>query len=312
MYYSFELNEFPLITQSYSVTRNTVWEIAEQDNMIIFIHDGSCAITCEHEKSILQKGDIYFIPANHPYCRYSIDNTMCTMSYIHFTLSSKIEQIGLPELIKQISDVKNTLDNQLLNGAPLLSKQSNIYLQGKNTLKDYSKVFQQSNKIITFSSSRELMSGLHASIVLCSILTSLSQNTIEQASTDSMLTNSSGIPDNLKKAIQYIRSHYTEPITLNDLTAHCNVSKQQLIRYFKTAFQTTPVAYITAYKISLAKELLFRQTHLSIKEISDELGFDNQHYFTRVFTKITGETPSDYRYRTNHFPHRSKKEAPQS
>ena len=71
--------------------------------------------------------------------------------------------------------------------------------------------------------------------------------------------------------------------------------------YFKNAFNKTPINYITEYKISRAKELLYNQPHLTIGEISDELGFDNQHYFTRVFAKTTGESPSHYRYRTVHY-----------
>lgn len=102
----------------------------------------------------------------------------------------------------------------------------------------------------------------------------------------------------MRKAIRYIRSHYTEKITLDELTSQCNVSKQQLIRYFKIAFHVTPSAYIRDYKISRAKELLFNQPQLSIGEISDELDFDNQHYFAKIFMKETGETPSHYRYRT--------------
>ncbi len=312
MYYCFELNEFPLITQFYQVTRNTVWEIADKDNIIIFIQDGSCSISYEKEEYILKKGDIFFIPAKHSYCRRPIDNTMCTMSYIHFSFSSKILQTDFPELAQKVSQAKAALDNQILDGAPSLSKISTLYLQNQNTLTDSSKTFMLLNDISLFSASRQLTCGLQSSITLCSILSSLSQNTIEQVLTDNILKAPVRIPDNLKKAIRYIRSHYTESISLDDLALHCNLSKQQLIRYFKAAFHVTPVVYITEYKIARAKELLFYQPHLTIKEISDELGFDNQHYFTRVFIKTTGETPSDYRYRTTHFSESSMKEVPQS
>ena len=313
MYYCFELNEFPSITQFYRVTRNTVWEITDKDNIIIFIQEGKCSITYEKEEFLLEKGDIFFIPANHSYCRRPIDGTMCTMSYIHFSFSSEIVQTDFSELVEKITDTKTTLDNQILDGAPRLSKVNTLYLQNKNQLKDDKKTFQQLNDIRLFSASRQLMCGLQSSIILCSILSALSQNMIEQVLSDNILNKPSKIPDNLKKAIRYIRSHYTEPISLSDLALHCNLSKQQLIRYFKTAFHVTPTVYITEYKIARAKELLFNQPHLTIKEISDELGFDNQHYFTRVFIKVSGETPSHYRYRTTHFKELSKQnDAPSS
>ena len=312
MYYSFELNEFPQVTQYYRVTRNTLWEIADKYNILIFIQDGCCQITYENEEYILKKGDIFFIPANHSYCRRSINGTMCTMSYIHFSFSVEILQTDLTDLTRKISTAKATLDNQILDGAPHLSKQHTLYLQNKNTLENHAKAFEQLNDIRLLSASRQLMCGLQSSIIVCNILSSLSQNTIECVSSDHLLKVPDKVPDNLKKALRYIRSRYTEPISLDDLANHCHLSKQQLIRYFKVAFQTTPVTYITDYKIARAKDLLFNQPHLTIKEISDELGFDNQHYFTRVFVKTTCETPSHYRYRTTHFTEASNEEVPQS
>lgn len=301
MYYYFDLKEFPQITQFYSVIRNTVWEITDNDNIIIFIQDGSCTITYENEEYTLNSGDIFYIPAKHAYCRRPINNTMCTMTYIHFSISNKLEQLELNEIAEKISDSKIKIDNQILDGTFFLSNQSGIYLQNKYTLDNHEKIFEQLNSILLMSISRQLMCGFQSSIVLCGILSSMSQHTIEEVSTDTCMNPSSMVPDNLKKAIRYIRNNYTQKITLDELAKHCSVSKQQLIRYFKTAFNKTPITYITEYKIIHAKMLLFNQAHLSIGEISEELGFDNQHYFTRVFLKITGETPSHYRYRTVHY-----------
>lgn len=301
MYYFYELDIFPLIKKNYSVTRNTVWQITDKDNILIFIIEGSCTISFGNKDYILNPGDVFFIPANHSYLRRSINNTMCTMYYIHFSFAHEVEQIDFDDLVKKISDAKTSLDNQILNGAPLLSHENKIYLQNKTSVKNYHELFKYLDDIQLFSTKRQLMCGLQSSNSLCSILSSLSQNTIDSVSTDVILKAPDKIPANLKKAIHYIRSHYTEKISLDELAVHCNVSKQQLIRYFHATFHCTPAAYITDYKISRAKELLFNQSHLTIKEISDELGFNNQHYFTKVFTKNTGETPSAYRHRTIYY-----------
>lgn len=307
MYYSFKIDSFPIINNFYTVTRNTVWQITDKYNILIFIKEGSCSISFIDDEFILNPGDIFFIPANHSYTRRSINNTLCTMTYIHFSFPREAEQLDLPDLVKEISDAKNILDNQILNGAPLLSSHSNIYIANKSSLDNYSKLFLQLDDIKLFSTRRQLTCGLQSSISLCSILTSLSQNTIEAVSSDVILKKPDKVPANLKKAILYIRNHYTEKITLDELASVCNVSKQQLIRYFKAAFNVTPITYITDYKISRAKELLYNQPQLIIKEISDELGFDNQHYFTKVFIKATGESPSDYRYRITHYVDSEKK-----
>ena len=309
MYYNFNLNKFPQITRFYSVTRDTIWEITEKDNILICIHSGRCVITYENIDYALNPGDMFFIPANHSYRRSPLENLMCTMTYIHFSLSTEIEQLEFFELAKKISDSKEYIDNQLLDGVHVLKNQSAIYLKNKYTLTSPKERFKQLNDIRLISVRRQLMCGLQSSIILCDILASLSQNTIEEISTESYISPTTKVPDNLKKAIRYIRDHYTEQISLDCLAAHCNISTRQLIRYFKNAFNKTPINYITEYKISRAKELLYNQPHLTIGEISDELGFDNQHYFTRVFTKTTGESPSHYRYRTVHYKEYVKQKA---
>lgn len=301
MYYCFNLNNFPQITRFYSVVRNTVWEITERDNIVIYIQSGRCLISYENTEYELNSGDIFFIPANHSYKRYPVDNLLCTMTYIHFSIPNEVEQLELHEVAKKISDSKEEIDNRILDGAHVLWNQSSIYLKNKFSLTNHKECFRQLNDIRLISIKRQLMCGLQSSIILCGILSTLSQNTIEEISTEGYISTTPKVPDNLKKAIRYIRDHYTEQILLDDLTAHCNISKRQLIRYFNAAFNKTPIAYITEYKISRAKELLFKQPQLTIGEISDELGFDNQHYFTRVFIKITGETPSHYRQRTAYF-----------
>ena len=79
------------------------------------------------------------------------------------------------------------------------------------------------------------------------------------------------------------------------------MSKQHLIRCFKNYLHTTPTQYILEFKIAKAKEFLFNQQDLSIKEIANELGIDDQHYFSRMFKKLCGETPSEYKYRVHHY-----------
>ena len=308
MYYCFDLIEFPQITQFYSVTRNTVWEITDHHNLLIFIREGRCLINYENKRYTLNSGDVFFIPANHSYCREPINNEMCTMTYIHFSLLNEPEQLEPNEIVDKISKSKIEIDNQILDGNFLLSNQSAIYLQSNYSLKNHETIFKQLDDILLISISRQLMCGLQSSIALSSILSSLSQHTIEDVSTNISLDSSSILPDNLKKAIRYIRNNYTEKISLEELSAYCNVSKQQLIRYFKAAFNKTPNAYITEYKITRAKKLLFNQPQLTIGNISDELGFNNQYYFTKTFSKTTGETPSHYRYRTTHYKEKKDNE----
>lgn len=303
MFYRFNLSGFPVIRKFYTVVRNTVWGITDNDNILIIVSDGRCMINCDGESYIVNKGDAFFIPAGHYYERRPVSDELCTMIYIHFSLedNNAILQTEQDELQKELSDLRSRLDTELMDGDSTLSYPFNTYIGNKNSFSDFTEAKAAIKKINLFSANRQLMCGLQSSISLCRILSSLSQSTIDKLVTADNFSPEIGVPGKLKKAIGYITRHYSEKITLEELAAYCNVSKQQLIRYFKHYFGDTPINYINDYKLARAKELLFNSPNLLIAEIASELGFNNQYYFTKLFKKRMGETPSEYRYRTVNF-----------
>ncbi|HBT85173.1 MAG TPA: AraC family transcriptional regulator, partial [Porphyromonadaceae bacterium] len=77
----------------------------------------------------------------------------------------------------------------------------------------------------------------------------------------------------------------------------CCLSKDHFIRIFKNDMQTTPIKYINQKKIERAQLLLITGDK-SIKDIAYDLSFENVYYFNRLFKKIIGMTPSEYRSST--------------
>lgn len=309
MFYKFKLDGFPVITKFYTVVRNTVWGITETDNILITVTDGTCNISCDGETYQIKKGDAFFIPAGHYYERIPIDNKLCTMIYIHFSfegLGNNIIQTEADDLKEEITKLRDRLDSKLIDGDSYLSHPSNIYICNKNVFPDFKEAVDAIKKINLYSANRQLMCGLQSSINLCRILTLLSQATIDKMITGDNIHTETGVPRKLKKAVGYITRHYSEQITLEQLASYCNISKQQLIRYFKHCFGDTPINYINDYKLSRAKELLFYSPNLLISEIAAELGFNSQYYFTKLFKKRMGETPSEYRYRTINYEQNHK------
>lgn len=296
MFYYFDLNNFPMIYAHYSVSRNTIWQTADDYNILIFITEGCCCITYNNNDYRLEAGDVFFVPAKHHYTRRPIDGTLCTMQYVHFTLSSEINHADIHEIQSHIDDEQKMLNIDIASGISLVYP-STIYMANKISLSDFDKIKRTLDGIDMFSAKRNLTSGLQSQINLCDILLKISKKTIESAFSDASLNGSPSFPQKLQKAISYIVNHSNEQISLEDMVNHCHISKQQLARYFKNAFGQTPINYITEYKLSRAKELLWHQPDLTVNEISAELGFSNPYYFTRVFTKKTGETPTEFRRR---------------
>lgn len=95
---------------------------------------------------------------------------------------------------------------------------------------------------------------------------------------------------------QYIHEHIHERIFLQDIADTFGISPNYLSQLFKKHMNVGISEYITVQKIDESKKLL-RETTLKIYEISDQLGFESSFYFSKVFKKITGLSPKDFRNR---------------
>ena len=83
-------------------------------------------------------------------------------------------------------------------------------------------------------------------------------------------------------------------ITVEQLCNELHISKSQLSREFKRQYATTPYQYLLDAKIRLAKRMILEGTR-SVKEISELLGFADEHYFSNFFKMKTGVRPSAFR-----------------
>lgn len=93
---------------------------------------------------------------------------------------------------------------------------------------------------------------------------------------------------------KYINEHIHERIVLQDIADTFGVSPNYLGQLFKKHMDIGITEYITNQKIAESKRLL-KDTNLKIYEISDQLGFESAFYFSKVFKKITGQSPKDFR-----------------
>ena len=100
--------------------------------------------------------------------------------------------------------------------------------------------------------------------------------------------------DRRKKILSFLAENYQEPVTLKDMAANISLSKEQFCRFFKASFRSTPMKFLNQYRINRSMELL-KETNLSIIDISLEVGFDSSNYFSIIFKKVTGITPSQFR-----------------
>lgn len=97
--------------------------------------------------------------------------------------------------------------------------------------------------------------------------------------------------DSIRNVIYYMYENYNRHITVRDLAEKCSLSMYRFIHKFKESTGLTPIEYITKIRIDEAIYLLSNSV-LNISEIAAIVGYDDPLYFSRVFRKKTGLSPS--------------------
>lgn len=91
----------------------------------------------------------------------------------------------------------------------------------------------------------------------------------------------------------YLRSQLHRALSQDEIAAHCSMSVSKLKKLCHEQLGCGPIAYFLALKIGEAKSLI-RDSSLNFTQISERLGFHSIHYFSKLFKKKTGLTPSEY------------------
>lgn len=100
----------------------------------------------------------------------------------------------------------------------------------------------------------------------------------------------------IDSAIQYIHQNYNRgELSLEEVAEHVHLNPYYFSKVFKQQTDATFIDYITKYRIEQAKEWMIKKKELSLKEICYLVGYNDPNYFSRVFKKVTGQTPTEYR-----------------
>lgn len=108
------------------------------------------------------------------------------------------------------------------------------------------------------------------------------------------LVNTNGYSPAIVKAVEYLSLNYTQNISLESLCRITDYSPSHLAKIFKQETGRTITQYIAYLRCRQAAEML-RETSLPIQEISCYVGYTDNNYFVKVFKKVMGTTPSEYR-----------------
>lgn len=143
------------------------------------------------------------------------------------------------------------------------------------------------------------LTGLYPLIEACDNITDLHDilnEAVRSASEKINSYNNKSMKHLLKSAVEYLEAHYNEPITLNDLSEALYVSPFYLSRMFKKELNKNFVDYLNEIRIRKAKELL-TDARYKTYEVAEAVGISDPHYFSKLFKKYEGITPTEYKDR---------------
>ncbi len=241
----------------------------------VFVKQGSLLAIQEKEEIELGQNEMLFHKPNIMHTVASYKNTSPSILIISF--SSKSEEM------KFFDNRKFTLSKDLLQILNIIFDLGEKTFDIDNSTPATKKMDLKDNAIVGGIQSIKNMLEFFL-IEIIKKETSTNENIGLFLSGDNLIDN----------VIYYLRNNIYSRIEVSDICVKFGYSKSHIFKEFKHKTGQTIIDYFTQLKIDEAKRLL-RKKENNISQVSSQLAFDNPNYFSKVFKKITGVSPSKYK-----------------
>ncbi len=230
--------------------------------LFLMVTSGSGSITYGGEIHHLKAGDCAFIDCRLPYSHQS-SMDLWTLKWVHFYGNS----------------VKGIYDKYVERGGQCCFKTA------------YPEKFDEILcTLYDIASSESYIKDMELNEKLNALLTLL----MAESWHPDVQANSSRKKKDLQELRTYLDEHYQERLTLDDLSELFFINKFYLTRIFKEQFGVSINNYLLQVRITHAKQHL-RFSDMSIEKVAIQIGVEDVRYFTRMFKKVEGMTPGEYR-----------------
>ena len=232
-----------------------------RDYQLLYIMDGKAHFRFDGAEKIISKGEMILYRPYEVQSYFYHPQDKCQAFWVHFTGSD----------VDKILDYYN------------LPNDKNIFYSG--TSPDYQWLFEQMIRELQLcrANYKELLTMLLRHIFLL-INRYLKEN--GKSGVDAL--------NDIERSIRYFNENYTKDINIEEYAKSLHVSTCWFNRRFKQVTKVTPLQYILSLRISNAKMLLETKDY-NVTETAYAVGFNNPLYFSRLFTKHIGMSPSEYK-----------------
>lgn len=223
----------------------------------LFMLDGEGSIKTQGKTILLKQGDVLFIPKNTTYISYWAKNSRTVFQSLHFCFSPGFDPLFNKNVPIQL--IKTQRFNEVFELVKSIEK--NQYAKGVNSF-------------ITLSSFYAICAELFKDIEVLPLSSS----------------NKAILP-----ALKHIELNYAKTLTIEELASLCYLSPSRFFYLFKQQTGLSPIAYKNRLAVLCVAQELLSNKDESIKNIAEKHGFLSLIYFERLFKKIMGKTPSQYK-----------------
>lgn len=231
-------------------------------NILIYCTEGNGWVEACSVKRKVTKDTFFIIPADLPHKYGSDDSSPWSIYWIHFT--------GLHASLFCTQSISLTKINSQVN------------TRNDRRIRLFEEIYQN----LSMGYSKENLE--YTSICLWYLLGSF--NFLPQFERIRTIHQS----DTIEQSILYMQDHLNENITLQEIASHCGFSTSHFSLIFKKKTTRSPIEYFLGLKMQYACHLL-DFTEKQVKAIATELAFEDPFYFSRLFKKMIGISPIDYR-----------------
>lgn len=99
----------------------------------------------------------------------------------------------------------------------------------------------------------------------------------------------------IEKIASYLRRNYSGSVELSSLAVKFGISPAYLSTIFKKVYGVTPIKYLLNIRVEKAKELIASDPDITFRQVAQMVGYEDAHYFSRIFRSMAHLTPSEYR-----------------
>ncbi len=298
MLHAFQYPFFPEVYSFYIVKTPTNWEQIYTEHVLILVSEvkgGELTFCIGKNEYKVKQGDLLFAKKGVCVKRICDMDVSSKLYYVHIKLQeergNETEEKNNEELIQKYI-AKNQFGVKVSNEESLILVEECLQTGDLCPL-----LIKELEDIHTKSRLHQMGYSYYINSCLMKLLGLASMKAVQDHTAPQLVIDTHQTNDKrINKLTNYIYNNISQQITLKTLSREFYFSPQYIISLFKKHLNTTPIKYINSIKMLYAKEIM-RRYSFSVKEIAQMVGFENPHYFSRVFRSVAGCTPSQYQAR---------------